>query len=203
MLIGGLEELKIDYQGTLLAGVDEVGRGPLAGDVVTAAVILDPSKPIDGLADSKKLSPKRREMLFHEIREKALCWYVGRCSVEEIDQINILQATMKAMQRAVKGLSIQPEFVLVDGNRIPDWEYPAKAIVKGDARVPAISAASILAKVTRDTEMCALDKKYSGYGFCKHKGYGTRQHMEALRLLGPTPVHRTSFEPIKSMLRSM
>ena len=193
----------LNYQGTLLAGVDEVGRGPLAGDVVTAAVILDPENPVEGLADSKKLTAKRREKLFEEIKQKALCWHIARCSVEEIDRHNILQATMMAMYRAVQGLSVQPEYVAVDGNRIPKWSYQAEAVVKGDSKVPAISAASILAKVIRDAEMIELDSRYPGYGFSSHKGYGTRQHLEALRELGLSPVHRCSFEPVKSMLMTV
>lgn len=188
------------YAGELLAGVDEVGRGPLAGDVVAAAVILDPQKPIEGLADSKKLSDKRRQQLAQLIEENALCWYVARASVEEIDRINILQATMIAMIRAVDGLSIRPEYVAVDGNRMPDWNYIGETVVKGDDKVPAISAASILAKVCRDKEMCAFDQVYPGYGFSAHKGYGTKHHREAIERLGPSPIHRRSFEPVKSML---
>ena len=193
-------EYQLAYQGTMLAGVDEVGRGPLAGDVVTAAVILDPENPVAGLADSKKISAKRREALFGEIKEKALSWHVARCSVEEIDRYNILQATMMAMYRAVKGLRVQPEYVAVDGNRVPDWSYRAEAVVKGDSKVAAISAASILAKVVRDREMCEFDHVYPGYGFGSHKGYGTREHVDALHSLGPTPIHRRSFEPVKTML---
>lgn len=191
---------KLNYQGNLLAGVDEVGRGPLAGDVVTAAVILDASKPIEGLADSKKLTDKRRQQLALEIREKALCWHIARASVEEIDRYNILQATMMAMVRAVDGLSINPEYVAVDGNRMPPWTYNAETVVKGDDKVPEISAASILAKVCRDGEMIAFDEQYPGYGFAGHKGYGTKQHMGAIEQLGPSPIHRQTFEPVKSML---
>ena len=191
---------QLNYQGELLAGVDEVGRGPLAGDVVTAAVILDVSKPIAGLADSKKLKDKRRQTLALEIQEKALCWHVARASVEEIERYNILQATMMAMVRAVDGLSIKPEYVAVDGNRMPPWNYEGETVVKGDDKVPAISAASILAKVCRDAEMIAFDDLYPGYGLAGHKGYGTKQHREAIEKMGPTPIHRKSFEPVKSML---
>lgn len=191
---------KLNYQGNLLAGVDEVGRGPLAGDVVTAAVILDASKPIEGLADSKKLTDNRRQQLALEIREKALCWHIARASVEEIDRYNILQATMMAMVRAVDGLSINPEYVAVDGNRMPPWTYNAETVVKGDDKVPEVSAASILAKVCRDGEMIAFDEQYPGYGFAGHKGYGTKQHMGAIEQLGPSPIHRQTFEPVKSML---
>ena len=184
-----------------LAGVDEVGRGPLAGDVVTAAVILDPARPIEGLADSKKLSEKRRQSLYQEITEKALCWTLGRASVEEIDHINILQATMLAMVRAVDALALRPELVLVDGNRLPEWDYRAQAIVGGDGRVAAISAASIIAKVSRDAEMAALDQRYPGYGLAAHKGYGTAQHLAALQELGPSPIHRQSFRPVRESRR--
>lgn len=188
------------YQGHLFAGVDEVGRGPLCGDVVTAAVILDPNNPIPELDDSKKLTEKKRERLFVEIQEKALSYCIARSSVEEIDQINILQASLLAMKRAVEGLAIQPEHVLVDGNKIPAWNYPAEAVVKGDSRVAAIGAASILAKVTRDRELVALDNVYPGYGLAGHKGYPTKVHMEALARLGATPIHRRSFAPVKKAL---
>ncbi len=191
---------QLRYQGKLLAGVDEVGRGPLAGDVVTAAVILDPRKPVAGLADSKKLSVTRRNQLAEEIREKALSWYVARASVDEIDQYNILRATLMAMVRAVDGLTLRPEYVAVDGNRLPDWGYAAEAVVRGDDKVPAISAASILAKVCRDAEMCLAEQAFPGYGFASHKGYGTRAHREAIALLGPCLIHRKSFEPVKSLL---
>jgi len=194
------QPFQLNYQGNLLAGVDEVGRGPLAGDVVTAAVILEANKPIEGLADSKKLTDKRRQQLALEIREKALCWYVARASVEEIDCYNILQATMMAMVRAVDGLSISPEYVAVDGNRMPPWSYNGETVVKGDDKVAEISAASILAKVCRDGEMVAFDEQYPGYGFAGHKGYGTKQHMQAIEQLGPSPIHRRTFEPVKSML---
>lgn len=191
------------YRGYLFAGCDEVGRGPLAGDVVAAAVILDPHQPIEGLDDSKKLSEKKRELLFDEIQRKAKSWCVARASVAEIDAINILQASLLAMTRAVQGLSIQPEHVLVDGNKLPRWNYSAEAVVKGDSRVAAISAASILAKVTRDREMILLDKTYPGYGFAEHKGYPTKVHMDALERLGITPIHRTSYAPVKSRLEQL
>lgn len=181
----------------LVAGVDEVGRGPLCGAVVTAAVILDPGKPILGLNDSKKLSLARREALFDEIQEKALAWCVARAEVAEIDQLNILHATMLAMQRAVEGLQVQPRLALIDGNRCPKLTVPSSPVVKGDSQVPAIAAASILAKVTRDREMQVLDALYPGYGLAGHKGYPTAEHLEALRRLGPTPIHRRSFAPVR------
>ena len=184
----------------LIAGVDEVGRGPLVGAVVTAAVILDPQKPIMGLTDSKKLSEKKRLALAEEIKEKALCWSLGRAEPEEIDSLNILHATMLAMQRAVEGLSITPDFVLIDGNRIPNLSMPAQAVVKGDALVQEISAASILAKVTRDLEMAELDKQFPEYGFAKHKGYPTALHFEKLSQYGATPFHRKSFAPVARCL---
>lgn len=187
-------------EANLIAGVDEVGRGPLVGAVVTAAVILDPNKPIIGLADSKKLTEKKREQLFIEIQEKALCWCIGRAEPEEIDEINILHATMLAMQRAVAGLSITPDFVLVDGNRCPKLSMPSQAVVKGDSLVKEISAASILAKVVRDREMVALDKTYPEYGFAKHKGYPTAYHLEKLAQHGATKFHRTSFAPVSRAL---
>lgn len=190
------------YSGELLAGVDEVGRGPLAGDVVAAAVILDPQKPIAGLDDSKALTEKKREALYEEICEKAKCWFVARASVAEIDEINIYHATLLAMTRAVQGLKIQPEHVLVDGNKCPDWSYSSEAVVKGDGRVAAISAASILAKVTRDREMVELDKRYPGYGFASHKGYAAAAHLAALQELGPCPIHRRSFAPVRDALKS-
>ncbi len=184
----------------LIAGVDEVGRGPLVGAVVTAAVILDPNQPIEGLADSKKLSEKRRLALAEEIKAKALCWSLGRAEPDEIDQLNILHATMLAMQRAVAGLRIQPDFVLVDGNRIPTLPMPAQAIVKGDSLVAEISASSILAKVARDQEMDELDKQFPEYGFAQHKGYPTKLHFEKLESLGVTPYHRKSFAPVAQRL---
>ncbi len=183
-----------------VAGVDEVGRGPLAGDVVAAAVVLDPDRPIAGLRDSKKLSQARREALAEAIREQALAWSVARATVAEIDELNILQASLLAMHRAVSGLALQPGFVFVDGNRLPRWPYRAEAVVKGDDRVPAIAAASILAKVQRDAELVALEQDYPGYGFAGHKGYPTREHLDALRRLGVTPVHRKSFAPVKNLL---
>jgi ribonuclease HII len=188
------------YEGVDLAGVDEVGRGPLAGDVVAAAVILNPDKPIVGLRDSKKLSAAKRTELESLIKENALSWSVARASVAEIDELNILQASLLAMHRAVAALSVQPGFVLVDGNRIPRWSYAAEAVVKGDDRVPAIAAASILAKVQRDGELIELDRQYPGYGFAAHKGYPTAQHLRALRDLGVTPIHRRSFGPVKNLL---
>ena len=184
----------------LIAGVDEVGRGPLAGPVVAAAVILDPARPITGLADSKKLSPVRREQLAAEIRAKALAWALGRAEVAEIDQLNILQASLLAMQRAVAALSIAPEKVLVDGNRCPVLACPCEAIVKGDATIPAISAASILAKVARDAELRELHERYPHYGFAQHKGYPTAAHREALCRQGPCPEHRRSFAPVAAVL---
>ncbi len=188
--------------GLLVAGVDEVGRGPLAGPVVTAAVILDPEHPIEGLMDSKKLSEKRREKLAVFIKERSLAWSIGRAEVEEIDEINILQATMLAMQRAVAGLSPAPEHVLVDGNRCPKFNCSAEAIIKGDGLVPAISAASIIAKVSRDNEMVELDALYPGYGLAGHKGYPTKAHRDALIELGVTSIHRRSFGPVKRAIEN-
>ncbi|VTU06524.1 ribonuclease HII [Actinobacillus porcinus] len=185
----------------LIAGVDEVGRGPLVGAVVTAAVILDPKNPIEGLADSKKLSEKKRLALAAEIKEKALAWSLGRAEPEEIDELNILHATMLAMQRAVKSLKIQPHFVLVDGNRIPLLDMPAQAVVKGDSKVAEISAASILAKVARDQEMEALDREFPQYEFAKHKGYPTKVHLEKLVEFGALPQHRRSFAPVRKCLQ--
>ncbi|RXE87238.1 ribonuclease HII [Pseudoalteromonas sp. A757] len=183
-----------------IAGVDEVGRGPLVGDVVTAAVILDPTKPIIGLTDSKKLSEKKRNALAEEIKEKALCYCIARASVAEIDDLNILHATMLAMTRAVEGLKIQPNHVFVDGNRLPKLSVSATAVVKGDSLVAEISAASILAKVTRDNEMLALDAEYPEFGFAGHKGYPTKAHFAALETHGVTPHHRTSFKPVQRIL---
>ena len=183
-----------------VAGVDEVGRGPLAGPVVTAAVILDPDRPIAGLADSKALSEKRREALFDEIKEKAMAWAIGRAEVEEIDELNILQATLLAMQRAVAGLDVTPNHVLVDGNRCPELPCSSEAIIKGDGTVPVISAASIIAKVTRDREMVVMDEEYPGYGLAGHKGYPTKAHIAALEVLGVTPIHRRSFAPVRRLL---
>lgn len=183
-----------------IAGVDEVGRGPLVGAVVTAAVILDPEQPIIGLTDSKKLSEKRRLALAEEIKAKALAWSLGRAEPEEIDTLNILHATMLAMQRAVAGLAIQPDVVLIDGNRCPSLPMPAQAVVKGDILVAEISAASILAKVARDQEMTELDKQFPDYGFAQHKGYPTPLHLEKLAELGATPFHRKSFAPVAKAL---
>ncbi|OOE90361.1 MULTISPECIES: ribonuclease HII [Salinivibrio] len=184
----------------LIAGVDEVGRGPLVGAVVTAAVILDPAQPIAGLTDSKKLSEKKRLALYDEIKQKALAWAVGRAEPEEIDSLNILHATMLAMQRAVDGLSVTPDYALIDGNRVPSLSMPAEAVVKGDLRVAEISAASILAKVDRDHEMAMLDAAYPNYGFAQHKGYPTKVHMAALAEHGALPMHRKSFKPVKRAL---
>ncbi|MCB1874622.1 MAG: ribonuclease HII [Chromatiales bacterium] len=189
-----------DFQGQRIAGVDEVGRGPLAGPVVAAAVILDPDRPIVGLDDSKALSEARREALFEPIRERALAYAVASASVEEIDRINILQASLLAMQRAVEQLQPPPDLALVDGNRCPSLPCEARAVVGGDASVAAISAASILAKVTRDRLMHELDREYPGYGLARHKGYPTRAHVEALRTLGVSPLHRRSFGPVRRCL---
>lgn len=184
----------------LIAGVDEVGRGPLVGAVVTAAVILDPAKPIVGLNDSKKLSEKKRLLLVDEIREKALSWSLGRAEVHEIDQLNILHATMLAMERAVAGLSVKPEWVLIDGNRVPNGlQGMASAVVKGDALVPEISAASILAKVARDAEMAALHELFPQYNFAGHKGYPTAEHLAAIQQFGILPEHRRSFRPVREI----
>lgn len=187
--------------GLLCAGVDEVGRGPLAGEVVAGAVILDPAQPIVGLADSKQLSKKQREYAYSQIVAKALTYAIGRASVEEIDRLNILHASMLAMQRAVQALAVQPEFVFVDGNRCPPWHYQCQAVVKGDSRVQAIAAASILAKVTRDREMQLLDAEFPGYGFAVHKGYPTTRHLAALEALGPCQIHRQSFAPVARAVR--
>ena len=181
----------------LTAGVDEAGRGPLAGPVVAAAVILDELHPIPGLRDSKRLTPRRRETLFDEIRAKALCCCIAEASVEEIDRLNILHATLLAMRRAVEGLRLPPVKVLVDGNRLPVLKVPAEAIIKGDDRVPAISAASILAKVHRDRLCAQMHQIHPEYGFATHKGYPTAEHLMALRQHGPAPVHRSSFGPVQ------
>jgi len=184
----------------LTAGVDEVGRGPLAGAVVAAAVILDPNQPIEGLADSKKLTDKKRQSLSEEIKLKAKSWALGRAEVEEIDDINILQASLLAMQRAVNSLSVKPEFALIDGTHCPKLDCPSESVIKGDSKVPAISAASIIAKVARDNEMVELDAKYPGYGLAKHKGYPTKAHMLALQELGVTEIHRRSYAPVRKQL---
>ena len=194
-----LDLLEQSRPAQLVAGVDEVGRGPLCGPVVTAAVILDPLRPIAGLNDSKKLTEKKREALCVEIQEKALAWCIARADVDEIDRLNILQATMLAMQRAVAGLAIQPDLVLIDGNRCPQLPMAAEAIVQGDGLVAEISAASILAKVSRDREMAVLDAQYPGYGIAKHKGYPTPAHLKALQELGPTPIYRRSFAPVRRL----
>lgn len=190
-----------DQGARLVAGVDEVGRGPLAGDVVAAAVILDPHRPIIGLADSKQLSARRREALAELIRDQALCWCVARASVAEIDELNILQASLLAMRRAVAGLDPQPEFCQIDGNRLPQGlPCAAEAVVGGDARVEAIGAASILAKVQRDQELVELDRRYPQYGFARHKGYPTAEHLAALAEHGVTDQHRRSYAPVRQAL---
>jgi len=196
------EQVKLnwDHGQVLIAGVDEAGRGPLAGPVFAAAVMLDDLVPVRGLADSKTLSPAKREKLYDQIRANALCFCVAQASVEEIDQRNILQATMLAMQRAVHGLRLKPRKVLVDGNRLPVLDMLAEAIVKGDSKVAAISAASILAKVERDRWCCTIDADFPAYGFARHKGYGTAEHLKALKTLGPTIWHRRSFAPVAAML---
>jgi ribonuclease HII len=185
----------------LIAGVDEAGRGPLAGPVFAAAVILHPGKPINGLTDSKLLTAKKREQLFIEIQANAYAWAIARAEVEEIDAINILQASLLAMQRAVLALTAMPHLILVDGNKCPqDLPCPAQAVIKGDQTVEAISAASILAKVARDNEMCLLDNQYPGYGFALHKGYGTKAHLTALKTLGISAIHRRTFAPVNNLL---
>ncbi|MBR9896758.1 MAG: ribonuclease HII [Gammaproteobacteria bacterium] len=184
----------------LIAGVDEVGRGPLVGDVVTAAVILDPQNPIEGLTDSKKLSEKKRVALAQEIREKALYWNIGRASPEEIDKLNILHATMLAMIRAVEGLPVKPDFVRVDGNRLPAWNFDSEAVVKGDSLHAEISAASIIAKVERDNDMISLHEAFPQYNFAGHKGYPTKAHFEAIAEYGILDCYRKSFKPVKALL---
>ena len=194
------EQILLDA-GLIYCGVDEAGAGPLCGDVVAAAVILDPNNPILLLDDSKKLSEKKRELLFPEIKEKALAYCIARCSAQEIDEINILQARMLAMSRAINALSISPQHALIDGNRIPQGLIcEATAVVKGDALVTAISAASVLAKVQRDHDMVELDKRYPGYGLAQHKGYPTKAHIAALKELGPTDIYRMTFGPVKALL---
>ena len=185
----------------LIAGVDEVGRGPLAGPVVAAVVILNPDIPIDGIRDSKKLSPKKRELLAKLISEHAYEHAIGRCEVDEIDELNILKATLLAMQRAILKLQSVPETILVDGIYCPQNPYPTRAIIGGDQSVNCISAASIVAKVYRDNEMIRLDKQYPGYGFAQHKGYGTKNHLAALKKLGASPIHRRSFAPVRNLVR--
>lgn len=192
-----------DYKGALLAGVDEAGRGPLVGDVVAAAVILNPADPVPGLRDSKKLSEKKRELLYAQILQKATAVGIGAATPLEIDQFNILQASMLAMQRAVRALAQSPEYVLVDGNRLPEWGYASRAIVQGDALVDCISAASIIAKVTRDRQMTELSGTFPEYHFAKHKGYPTRFHIEMLEKHGPTEHHRKSFAPVRRVLEGI
>jgi len=189
-----------DLRRQVIAGIDETGRGAGAAEVYAAAVILDPDRPIDGLADSKKLTAQRRETLSEEIKHYALCWSVATASVQEVEELNILQATLLAMRRAAEGLSITPDKVLVDGNRTPQLQVPVEAIVRGDATIPAISAASILAKVARDAAMVAYDVRYPEYGFAEHKGYLTKEHLEALLRHGPCPIHRKTYGPIRELL---
>ena len=186
-------------ENTVIAGVDEVGRGPLAGPVIAAAVILDPEQPIYGLADSKSINEKKREKLAQEIMLKSRAWAIARAEGYEIDELNILQASLLAMCRSVDALNIKPGLVLVDGNHCPEMELPVKAIIKGDTKVAAISAASIIAKVARDREMTDLDHEYPGYGFAVHKGYPTMAHIQALKQLGACPIHRRSFAPVKNL----
>ena len=183
-----------------IAGVDEVGRGCLAGPVVAAAVILDPNRPIKGLRDSKKLSAKKRDELAEEIKEKALAWSVAAMGPEVIDKINILQATLQAMKAAVEKLPVEPDFVQVDGNKLPKWKWLSEAVVKGDDKVEWISAASIIAKTTRDAYMCKIAKLYPQYGFEHHVGYGTAEHIKALKAYGPTPIHRKTFAPVREVI---
>ena len=202
MIIAFDQPLPVFSPDTRLAGVDEAGRGPLAGPVSAAAVILDPQRPIDGLADSKALSASRRERLALDIQQYALSWSVSYAEVAEIDELNILHATMAAMQRAVALLNVAPDVVLVDGNRTPPLSVPSHAIIKGDARVDCISAASILAKVHRDRRMHALHDSYPQYGFAQHKGYPTQLHRDALHKHGPTPEHRRSFAPVRAALHA-
>ncbi|PJE79123.1 Ribonuclease HII [invertebrate metagenome] len=202
MLAFGADFIENPLGKGFIAGVDEAGRGPLCGDVVAAAVILDRKNPIEGLNDSKKLSEKKRELLFDCICHQCIAYAVGRASVEEIDRINILHASMLAMQRAVKGLSKQPELALIDGNRCPQLSCEAQSVVKGDGRILEIAAASIIAKVVRDREMVQMDQKYPGYGIAIHKGYPTRAHMTLLKELGPSPIHRRSFRPVKVLLEA-
>ena len=200
-MLADLEALLAQYPH--LAGVDEAGRGPLAGPVVAAAVILDPNKPIVELADSKKLTAKRRDVLAERIKQDALAWCIASASTEEIDQLNILQATMLAMQRACEQLPIAPAFILIDGNRVPQHlAAPARAVVKGDDQVPAISAASILAKTARDAACLVMHEQYPSYAFDQHKGYGTKLHLQRLQEHGPCPEHRRSFAPVKRQLQT-
>lgn len=186
-----------------IAGVDEVGRGCLAGPVVAAAVILDPNRPIKGLRDSKKLSAKKRDELAQEIKEKALAWSVAAMGPEVIDKINILQATLEAMKAAVEKLPVEPDFVQVDGNKLPKWKWLSEAVVKGDDKVEWISAASIIAKTTRDGFMCKIAELYPQYGFEHHVGYGTAEHLKALKAYGPTPIHRKTFAPVREVINGL
>lgn len=186
-----------------IAGVDEVGRGCLAGPVVAAAVILDPNRPIKGLRDSKKLSAKKRDELAEEIKEKALAWSVAAMGPEVIDTINILQATLEAMKAAVEKLPVEPDFVQVDGNKLPKWKWLSEAVVKGDDKVEWISAASIIAKTTRDAYMCKMAELYPQYGFEHHVGYGTAEHIKALKAYGPTPIHRKTFAPVREVINGL
>ena len=186
----------------LVAGVDEVGRGCLAGDVLAAAVILQPKKPIHGLTDSKAIKPYQRSFVYKEIIQSCVCYSIGRASVYEIDRFNILQASLLAMKRAVDSLQIKPHKVMVDGNALPKWEYESEAIIKGDSKVPEISAASIIAKVTRDEEMNVIAKKYPGYGFSKNKGYGTPQHKAAIKAKGVCDCHRKTFSPMSELINN-
>ncbi|MBI3284577.1 MAG: ribonuclease HII [Burkholderiales bacterium] len=190
-----------DYAGELICGVDEAGRGPLAGPVMAAAVILDPQRPILGLRDSKKLSEPRREALAAEIKQYALAWAIAECSEQEIDELNILQATMLAMRRAVEALAVQPTLALIDGNRCPVMAVRSEAIIKGDDKVAEISAASILAKTARDHALAKLHLEYPQYAFNQHKGYPTALHMERLRTHGVSPIHRKSYAPVKALLK--
>ncbi|MEM1190378.1 MAG: ribonuclease HII [Pseudomonadota bacterium] len=187
-------------EGACIVGVDEVGRGPLAGDVVAAAVVLDAKRPVSGLMDSKKLTAQRRERLDAELRARGVPLAIGRASPDEIDELNILHASLLAMARAVTGLGLTPDLVLVDGRHLPDWSYPAEPVVRGDDRVAVIAAASIIAKVKRDAEMDELHRQWPVYGFDRHRGYPTRQHLDALREHGPCPVHRRSFGPVRALL---
>ena len=193
-------QVKLSSDGKLIAGVDEAGRGPLAGPVIAAAVILDDKNQIEGLGDSKTLSEKTRFRLAEQIRQKSVAWAIGQVEHEEIDELNILNASMLAMQKAVKALGVAPHHVQVDGNRCPELNCSVEAIVKGDAVIRAIGAASILAKVTRDTIMIEMDERYPGYGFAKHKGYPTRQHNDALARLGVCEIHRRSYAPVRKIL---
>lgn len=192
--------LSFDFDGTVICGVDEAGRGPLAGPVFAAAVILDPARPIEGLRDSKKLTAARRDVLALQIRQHALAWSIAQCSEEEIDHLNILQATMLAMRRAVEGLSVLPELALIDGNRCPVMPIRCEAIIKGDDKVQAISAASILAKTARDAALAVLHQQFPQYAFDQHKGYPTALHIARLQEHGVSPVHRKSYAPVRALL---